>query len=79
MNLDTGLVVSQREIRQFNLGNARLVAKARAEPKRGPERRAHGADLLVTFEPALAVRPDESARFCVKAPTFGKIDDRIRL
>jgi hypothetical protein len=42
-------------------------------------RRAHGADLLVTFKPALAVRPDESARFCVKAPTFGKIDDRIRL
>jgi hypothetical protein len=28
MNIDTELAVSQREIRQFDLGNARLVAEA---------------------------------------------------
>jgi hypothetical protein len=72
MNLDPGLVVSRREIRQFNSGDARLVAKVCTGPKDGPEQRARGAHLLVTFEPAFAVRPDESARISVKAPTCGK-------
>jgi hypothetical protein len=79
MNLDTGLVVSQREIRQFNLGNARLVAKARDEPKRGPEQRAHGRICLSPSNLRSPYGPMKAPDFTLRRRPSEEIDDSIHL
>lgn len=54
---------------------AGLQRREDAETKRGREQQVPGADLLATLDRTPTARPDESARFCIRGTTSGKIKD----
>jgi hypothetical protein len=69
-NIDTEAIVWRNEITQLNPTTRVSSPKPGAETKRGSE-----PQVLATHGRALAARPNESARFCIKGTTSGKIKD----